>query len=57
MRSAVALRPWPGAAAERVEQLVTKTVEEKIGENSKVTEIKSISAPASPSFILNWIKI
>jgi multidrug efflux pump subunit AcrB len=43
VRIAVALTPWPGAAAERVEQLVTKTVEEKIGENSKVTEIKSIS--------------
>ena len=43
VRLAVALTPWPGASAERVEQLVTKTIEEKIGENSKVTEIKSIS--------------
>ena len=39
----VVLTVWPGASAERVEQLVTKKVEEKIGENSKVTEIKSIS--------------
>jgi multidrug efflux pump subunit AcrB len=43
VRIAVALTPWPGASAERVEQLVTKTVEEKIGENARVTEIKSIS--------------
>lgn len=40
---AVALTPWPGAAAERVEQLVTKKIESKIGENAKVTEIKSVS--------------
>jgi multidrug efflux pump subunit AcrB len=43
VRIAVALTPWPGAGAERVEQLVTKKVEDKIGENSRVTEIKSIS--------------
>src|SRR6266545_4262549 len=43
VRIAVALTPWLGASAEKVEQLVTKKVEEKIGENSKVTEIKSIS--------------
>ena len=43
VRIAVALTPWPGAPAEKVEQLVTRKVEEKIGQNSKVTEIKSIS--------------
>src|SRR5512134_1724598 len=43
VRIAVALTPWPGASAERVEQLVTSKVEEKIGQNAKVTEIKSIS--------------
>ena len=43
VRIGVVLTVWPGASAERVEQLVTKKVEEKIAENSKVTEIKSIS--------------
>src|SRR5215471_1893910 len=43
VRIAVALTAWPGASAERVEQLVTKKVEEKIGQNSRVIEIKSIS--------------
>ena len=43
VRSAVALVPWPGAGAEKVEQLVTKKVEEQMGANSKVTKIESIS--------------
>ena len=43
VRIAVAVTPWLGAPAEKVEQLVTRKVEEKIGQNAKVTEIKSIS--------------
>src|SRR5689334_4896237 len=43
VRTAVALVPWPGASAERVEQLVTKKVEEQMAANSKVTKIESIS--------------
>lgn len=43
MRVAVALTPWPGSSAERVEQLVSKKVEAKIAENSSVTKIESIS--------------
>jgi len=43
VRVAVALTPWPGASAERIELLVTKKIEEKIAENSKVTKIESIS--------------
>src|SRR5690349_25125190 len=43
VRTAVALVPWPGASAEKVEQLVTKTVEEKVAANAKVTKIESIS--------------
>jgi multidrug efflux pump subunit AcrB len=41
IRQAVALVPWPGTAAERIEQLVTRKVEEKIGENAKVEKIES----------------
>lgn len=43
VRTAVALVPWPGASAEKVEQLVTKKVEEQMAANSKVTKIESIS--------------
>jgi multidrug efflux pump subunit AcrB len=41
IRQALALVPWPGASAERIEQLVTRKVEEKIGENAKVEKIES----------------
>src|SRR5262245_10533908 len=43
VRLAVALTPWPGASAEKIENLVTKTIEAKIAENPKVTKIESIS--------------
>lgn len=43
VRTAVALVPWPGSSAEKVEQLVTKKVEEQMAANSKVTKIESIS--------------
>ena len=43
VRQAVALVPWPGASAEKVEQLVTKKVEEQMAANAKVTKIESIS--------------
>jgi multidrug efflux pump subunit AcrB len=43
VRQAVALVPWPGASAERVEQLVTKKVEEQMAGNAKVTKLESIS--------------
>jgi multidrug efflux pump subunit AcrB len=34
---------WPGASADRVEQLVTRKLEQKISENSNVEKIESIS--------------
>src|SRR5262245_9813004 len=43
VRTAAALVPWPGASAEKVEQLVTKKVEQQMAANSKVTKIESIS--------------
>lgn len=43
VRTAVALCTWPGASAERVEQLVTKKIEETMAQNAKVTKIESIS--------------
>ncbi len=41
IRQALALVSWPGASAERIEQLVTRKVEEKIAENAKVEKIES----------------
>ncbi len=36
IRAAVALCPWPGVPAEKVEQLVTRQIEAKMSENSKL---------------------
>src|SRR5262245_51768676 len=43
VRIAVALTPWRGAGAERVEQMVTKKIEEQMAANATVTKIESIS--------------
>ncbi|HME90887.1 MAG TPA: efflux RND transporter permease subunit [Myxococcaceae bacterium] len=43
VRVAVAITPWPGAPAEKVEQLITRKVEEKIASNSQVEKIESTS--------------
>src|SRR5262249_38210480 len=39
-RSAV-VTPWPGQSAERVEQLVTRKIEERVAQNIRVSEITS----------------
>jgi multidrug efflux pump subunit AcrB len=41
VRQALALCPWPGASAEKIEQLVTRRIEEKIAENIRVEKIES----------------
>src|SRR5215471_6369834 len=43
VRQVAVVTPWPGQSAERVEQLVTRKIEEKIAQNIKVSEIKSTS--------------
>ncbi|HEX7289051.1 MAG TPA: efflux RND transporter permease subunit, partial [Candidatus Angelobacter sp.] len=43
VRIAVAMVLWPGESAERVEQLITMRMEEKIAGNRNVTKIESIS--------------
>ncbi len=40
---AAAIIPWPGATAERVEQLVSRKIDEKMAENPRVQRIESIS--------------
>ena len=39
----VAVCPWPGAGAEKIEQMITRRIEEKAAENSKVDQITSIA--------------
>jgi len=41
IRQALALCPWPGASAEKIEQLVTRRMEEKIAENVRVEKVES----------------
>src|SRR5262245_42529375 len=41
VRQALALCPWPGASAEKIEQLVTRRIEEKIAENVRDEKIES----------------
>src|SRR5262249_16257128 len=43
VRQVAVITPWPGQSAERIEQLVTRKIEEKIAQNIRVSEIKSIS--------------
>ena len=41
IRMALVMVPWPGIEAEKIEQLVTRRIEEKIGENARVEKIES----------------
>src|SRR4029453_313218 len=43
IKQAMVLTPWPGASAEKVEDLVTRTVERTIASNSNVATIESTS--------------
>jgi multidrug efflux pump subunit AcrB len=42
-KQAMVVTAWPGASAERVEELVTRTVEQTIASNSNVSRIDSVS--------------
>ena len=42
-RQAMVITNWPGASAEKVEQLVTRTIEETVASNSNIARIESIS--------------
>jgi multidrug efflux pump len=41
VRQIAVVTPWPGQSAERVEQLVTRKVEERVAQNIRVSEITS----------------
>ncbi|MBS1877629.1 MAG: efflux RND transporter permease subunit [Acidobacteria bacterium] len=42
-KQAMVVTPWPGASAERVEELVTRAIEQTIASNSNVSRIDSVS--------------
>jgi multidrug efflux pump subunit AcrB len=52
--TAAAICPWPGASAERIEQLVSRKIEERIAENARVARIESISR-GSVAIVLVWL--
>ena len=41
VRQIAVVTPWPGQSAERVEQLVTRKIEERVAQNIRVAEITS----------------
>jgi len=43
IKAALVVTPWPGASAEKVEELVTKQIEKVIASNNKISKIESIS--------------
>jgi len=45
VRQVAVITPWPGQSAERVEQLVSRKIEEKLAQNVRLSEVKSISRP------------
>jgi multidrug efflux pump len=45
VRQVAMVTPWPGQSAERVEQLVTRKIEERVAQNIRVSEITSTSRP------------
>jgi multidrug efflux pump subunit AcrB len=43
VKTAVAITQWPGVDAEKIEQLVTRKIEEKVAQNVNVEKVRSIS--------------
>jgi multidrug efflux pump subunit AcrB len=43
VKTAVAITTWPGVNAEKIEQLVTRKLEEKVAQNANVEKIRSLS--------------
>src|SRR5262249_18128743 len=43
VKAALVVTQWPGASAQKVEELVTKPIEKVIASNSKISKIESIS--------------
>jgi len=55
IRQALAMVRWPGARAEKIEQLVTRRVEEKIAENVTVEKLESNTRTGITSIFITLI--
>jgi multidrug efflux pump subunit AcrB len=44
-RQVAVVTPWPGQSAERIEQLVTRKIEQRVAQNIRVAEITSTTRP------------
>ena len=47
VRVALAITPWPGISADKVEQLVTRKIEQAVTGNSKVDRVESTTILAA----------
>ena len=56
VRQALALCPWPGASAEKIEQLVTRRIEEKVAENVNVEKIESNTRTSITAFYITLVE-
>jgi multidrug efflux pump subunit AcrB len=56
VRQALVLVNWPGAGAERIEQLVTRRIEEKIAENVRVDKIESNTRTGVTAVIITLVE-
>lgn len=56
VRVAMVLAYWPGAPAEKIEQLITRRIEEKVGENSKVEKIESNTRTGVTSVLVTLVE-
>jgi len=54
VRQVAVVTPWPGQSAERVEQLVTRKVEERVAQNIRVSEITSTTRPGRSRPPSSW---
>ena len=56
VRVAMALVHWPGAPAEKIEQLVTRRIEEKMSENAKVERVESNTRTGVASILVTLVE-
>src|SRR5262245_31636732 len=56
VRVALALVYWPGAPAEKIEQLVTRRIEEKMSENARVERVESNTRTGIASILVTLVE-
>jgi multidrug efflux pump subunit AcrB len=56
VRQALVMVPWPGASAEKIEQLITRRVEEKVAENVRVEKIESNTRTGVATVVITLVQ-